>query len=113
MADVNFQSIVTQLQQGVIALNAIATNIKLAFPNTLTSSVVYDPPNLASGAQTTTTVTVSGAALGKQATASFSLSLQGMIMTAYVSAADTVTVVIYNNTGGAINLASGILSARV
>jgi hypothetical protein len=76
-------------------------------------SAVYDPPNLADGAGTTTTVTVTGAALGDYARASFSLDLQGIVLTAWVSAADTVSVRFQNESGGALDLASGTLRARV
>jgi len=77
----------------------------------LEGSATYDPPNLAAGATTTTTVTVSGATLGWDASVAFSLSLSGLVMTAYVSATDTVTVVLFNPTGGAIDLTSGTLTA--
>lgn len=79
----------------------------------LSGSVVFDPPNILAGGTTATTVTVTGAALGDFAQASFSLSLGGLTMTAYVSAANTVTVVLHNPTAGAINLGSGTLRARV
>ena len=77
----------------------------------LSGEATYDPPNLGAGATTTTTVTVSGATLGWDASAAFSLSLSGLVMTAYVSATDTVTVVLFNPTAGAIDLASGTLTA--
>jgi hypothetical protein len=73
----------------------------------------FDPPSIAAAGTTTTTVTVTGAALGDFADASFSLSLAGLVVTAYVSAANTVTVVFFNPTGGAVDLASGTLRARV
>lgn len=79
----------------------------------LTGSKTFNWGSIASAAAATTTVTVTGAALGDRATATMSLDLQGLVMTAYVSAADTVTVVLFNPTGGAIDLASGTLSARV
>jgi len=78
-----------------------------------TASATYDAPNIVGGTQTTTTISVPGAALGDFAAASFSLSLQGITMTAYVSATDTVTVVLYNGSGADINLASGTLRAKV
>lgn len=74
-------------------------------------SATFDPPNLAAGAGTTTTVTAAGAILGDLAFASFSLDLQGITVTAYVSAADTVSVRFQNQTAGAIDLASGTLRA--
>jgi hypothetical protein len=80
---------------------------------TLTGSATYDPPSLAAGAQQSTTVTVTGAALGDFVEVSFSLDLALTTMIGYVSAANTVTVVHRNGTGGAIDLASGTLRARV
>lgn len=79
----------------------------------LVGSKTFDWPNILAAAQSTTTVTVTGAALGDIATASMSVDLQAMQITAHVSAADTVTVVMKNDTAGAINLASATLAARV
>jgi hypothetical protein len=41
------------------------------------------------------------------------IALQGIILSAYVSAADTVTVTATNATSGAINLGSGTISVEV
>ena len=79
----------------------------------LQGSTTWDAPSVASGAQTTTTVTVTGAALGDLCLVSFSLDLQGMQLTAYVSSANTATVVLRNGTAGSIDLASGTLRVRV
>jgi hypothetical protein len=79
----------------------------------LTGIVSYDPPNLLDGDGVTTTVTVTGASLGDQVTASFSLDLQGITMTAWVSASNTVSVRFQNETGGAINLGNGAIRPRV
>jgi hypothetical protein len=79
----------------------------------LSGSATFDPANLADGAGETTTVTVTGAALGDYATASFSLDLQGITLTAWVSAANTVSVRLQNESGGALDLASGTLRAKV
>jgi hypothetical protein len=79
----------------------------------LVGSATYDPPNLAAAGTTTTTVTVTGAALGDYAACSFSLTSAGIMMTAYVSAANTVTVVLFNPTAGAIDLGSGTLRCMV
>jgi hypothetical protein len=77
----------------------------------ISATLAYDPPNLAAGGTTTQAVTVDGATLGWQASATFSLSLGGLMMTAYVSAANTVTVVLFNPTAGAIDLGPGTLTA--
>jgi hypothetical protein len=75
-----------------------------------TASKTYDPPSIASGSSNTTTVTWNGAAVGDQFVAAFSNSLSGLVLTAYVSAANTVTAVFSNPTGGAVDLASGTLT---
>lgn len=79
----------------------------------LVGSATYDPPNLIDGAGATTTVTVTGAALGDYAEANFSLDLQGITVTAWVSAANTVSVRFQNESGGTLDLGSGTLRARV
>ncbi|WP_372623414.1 DUF2793 domain-containing protein [Falsiroseomonas sp.] len=85
----------------------------LVAPRLLQASVTYDPPSLAAGEGATTSVTVPGAALGDFARASFSLDLQGITLTAWVSAADTVSVRLQNGTAGTANLANGTLRVRV
>jgi hypothetical protein len=79
----------------------------------LSGSATYDPPSLADGAGVTTTVTVTGAALGDFAEASFSLDTQGIALDAWVSAANTVSVRFQNESGGVLDLASGTLAVRV
>ena len=80
----------------------------------LSGSATFDPASLADGAGETTTVTVTGAALGDFAMASFSLTTSGLTITAWVSAADTVSVRIQNETGaGPVDIASGTLRCRV
>lgn len=79
----------------------------------LSATTTWNPGSLNDDAQELKTITVAGAALGDVVTVSFSLSLQGMTLTGYVSATDTVTAVLYNGTGAPINLASGTLRACV
>jgi hypothetical protein len=78
-----------------------------------TGSATYDPPSLVDGSGATTTVTATGAALGDFASATFSLDLQGITVTAWVSAADTVSVRFQNESGGTLDLASGTLRVNV
>jgi hypothetical protein len=73
-------------------------------------SKVYDPPSVAAGAATGTTVSAPGARLGRPVGVSFSLDLQGIFLNAFVSASDVVTVTLFNPTIGAIDLGSGTLS---
>lgn len=79
----------------------------------LIGSGAYDPPNLADGAGVTTTIAVATAVLGDFAIASFSLDLQGILVSAYISAAGVVSVRFQNETGGAIDLANGTLAVKV
>lgn len=78
-------------------------------------SKTFDPPSqttvitTASDGIFQTTVTVTGAVLGDFCVCSFSLDLTGILMTADVTAADTVTVTFGNITGGTLNIASGTL----
>jgi hypothetical protein len=58
-------------------------------------------------------VGVSGAALGDLVEASFSADLQGMQLSAWVSAADVVHYQFSNPRGGAIDLPSGDVKIRV
>jgi hypothetical protein len=76
-------------------------------------SATFNPSSLADGAGETTTVTVTGAALGDFVEVSFSLDLAGITLTGYVSAANTVSVRFQNETGGVVDLGSGTLRARV
>lgn len=79
----------------------------------LKGSKTFNPPSIAGSGVTTTTVTVTGAALGQKADASFSLDVTGLMLDAEVTSANTVTVSLFNPTAGAIDLASGTLSAFV
>lgn len=109
----NLNTLVAAVQNAVKAINGLNVTLMGAFPVPLTSSTTWDPPSVGSGASTSTTVTVAGAALGNYVSVSFSLDLQGMNLTGSVSAADTVTVVLANLTGGAVDLGSGILTVVV
>lgn len=79
---------------------------------TIAASATYDPPNLVDGAGATTTVTATGCALGDFASAAFSLDLQGIEVTAWVSATNTVSVRFQNESGGDLNLAEGTLRVK-
>lgn len=81
------------------------------FMTQLTGSETKDWASVADQAQLTEAVTVTGAALGMAAEASMSIDLQGLTISAYVSAANTVTVVLSNQSGGAVDLGSGTLRA--
>lgn len=79
----------------------------------LHNTATYDPPSLADGTGVTTTVTITGATVGDLAEVGFGVDLQGIMVTSWVSAPNTVSIRFQNETGAAINLASASLQARV
>jgi hypothetical protein len=80
----------------------------------LTGLATYNPADLADAAGATTTLTVTGAVLGDFVEhVSFSLDLEGVLLTGWVSAANTVSVRFQNETTGSVNLAEGTIRAVV
>ena len=66
-----------------------------------------DVASLADAAGSSDTITVPGVALGDIVIGfSFGVSLAGITATAYVSAADTVTIRVQNESAGTVDLAS-------
>ncbi len=78
----------------------------------LENTNTWDPPSLATSTQQTRAVTVSGCLVGDLVDVTFSNPLQGTRLWATVETAGTVTVYHRNDTGGAIDLASGTLRVR-
>lgn len=77
-------------------------------------SATIDADSLSTGTNDTDTITVPGIALGDVVVGvSLGVSLAGMQVTAYVSAANTVTIVFNNITGGTVNLASTTIKVLV
>jgi hypothetical protein len=79
----------------------------------LQASDTWDPGNIADGAEEAHDVTCDDAELGDFAIASFSLDVSDLTLTADVTAANTVTAILSNSTGGAVNLGSGTIRVRV
>lgn len=75
----------------------------------LSKIVTWNPASLANSAQQTNDVTLTGAAVGDEVTVSFSLPLQGTRLWGEVTAANTIRVYQRNDSGGAVDLASGTL----
>ena len=78
-----------------------------------TNSLTYDPPSLAAAAQQSTTVTLIGATVGNTVAVAFNQPLQGTRMWGEVTSANTVTVYHRNDTGAAVDLASGTLTVKI
>lgn len=80
----------------------------------LNASAVVDVASLADGAgATSSAITVTGAALGDFVLISCSLDIQGMTLTAWVSAANAVKFRMQNESGGTIDLASATFKVKV
>jgi len=69
-------------------------------------SKTYDPASMATLTGTSTTIVVPGAVIGDMVECSSSLDVALINVGCYVSAADTVTVRLFNGTAGTIDLAS-------
>lgn len=80
----------------------------------LKKTAVWDPASLAAATESTTTVAVAGASMGDAVNVGFSTLLPaGVALRGHVSASGVVTVTLRNNTGGAVDLASGTLKVVV
>ena len=79
----------------------------------LSASATWDAGSIADGDEEAKDVTVVGAALGDTVDVSLSIDVADLALTAKVTAADTVTCQLLNNTGGAIDLASATINVYV
>jgi hypothetical protein len=77
---------------------------------TFAGTATWNPASVADGDAVSTTVSVPGARVGVLASVRVFVpySLQGLLAGGYVSADNTVTIVLLNNTGGAVDLGSGV-----
>lgn len=74
----------------------------------------WDPGSIAAAGYEAEDVTVPGAAVGDFVMASLTTMVTNdMMLTAHVSAADTVKVILFNPTAGSIDLGSGTLAVIV
>lgn len=79
-----------------------------------TATATWDAPSVNDGTYTSTTVALTGAAVGDIAHAALTTALPaGAFLAAAVTAADTVTVSLVNHTGAPLDLASGTLRVTV
>lgn len=77
------------------------------------ASGTWDAASIADGDEVVTEITATGAVLGDFVLVSSSIDVADLNLTAAVTAANTVTVQLNNNTGGAIDLASATYYVRV
>lgn len=81
--------------------------------SSINTSASWDAPSIATGAQASTTVAVTGAVLGDFVLVSASGDPGAVSLTARVTAADTVTIYLVNNSGIAVDPASLTYYIRV
>lgn len=96
-----------------VASGAVSDTFGSQITGLLRGSKTFDWASIAAAGQATTTVTVTGAAVGDICLARMSISGGGLMFHCDVTAANTATVTAHNGTAGAIDLGSGTLSAVV
>lgn len=79
----------------------------------LRGTFAYNPPNLVAGTGDTQTFAIVGVRSNDYVQVSFSNSLQGLSLTGYFHANDTVGFRLQNGTAGAVDLAAGTITAIV
>jgi hypothetical protein len=99
----------TTLKIGGTAITATAAEMNTVCDGVLTSSITWDPASIADTDEAAKEIVVTGAVLGDYAMGSFSLDVTDLGLDCQTTAANTVTCILFNNTGGAIDLASGTL----
>ena len=107
---VSFNNLFTSFNNAFTSFN---TAFSTAFPPPLSSSTSWTPGGISTATITTQTVTVSGAALGNYVHAALTASQQNCLLNGYVAAADTVKVILANNTGATVTFTATTLKVRV
>lgn len=92
-----------------IELNSIQATID----GRIQYSSTWNPASVADNATLTQNFTVTGASSGDVVTAALVESQAGLILNGYVAASDTVTLVLFNKTGGAVDIANGTVRIDV
>ena len=90
----------------VVSKGPMRAQFQGLFSHMFPFSCTMDVGNLADAAGETNTVAVPGVALGDMVEVAGSVSIAGITVTAWVSAADTVSIRFQNESGGALDLAS-------
>lgn len=103
----------TTLKIGGTSVSASATEINTVADGVLSGSDTWDPASIANGAEEAKEVTVTGAVLGDYALGSFSLDVTDLGLNCQITVADTATCILFNNTGGAIDLGSGTVKVML
>ncbi len=96
----------------VLKLISSSGGVEFGAPYTYSGSKTYDAPSIATNGVISTTVTVTNCLPGDFVVASLStVGTNAVVLSAQVSATNTVTVSIFNPTAAAVDLDSGTLRA--
>jgi hypothetical protein len=107
----NFSDGVVNLSSGTIT---VKVNMEIVAPTYGLSGVAtFDPVSLGVGEEERVTVTVTGAKIGDTVLASFSNALNGIKIFPEVTSTNTVVVSFINLSDSTIDLASGLVTAKV
>lgn len=79
----------------------------------INATAVIDPISLVDGAGETVTITATGAVVGDFVLVAPGVDLDGLVMTASVTSANTVSCRLQNETTGTVDLASSTWKAKV
>lgn len=97
----------------LLAMLADYTAIRASLAGILTGSATWDAAEIADGDMESKDITVTGAALGDFVLVSLSIDNADLTLIGTVTAANTVTATLSNNTGSAVDLASCTVRALV
>src|ERR1700740_1996016 len=81
-------------------------NFMAIFDGVFIAKLAVDPANLTDGTGETRTATVTGAAVGDFVLFAPAIDIAGITITGYVSAANTVSFRIQNESGGTLDIAT-------
>ena len=101
------------LNDGTTELTATAAEINTVCDGVLTGSVSWNLASIAVGAEEPKQLTVTGAAIGDFVIVAPGVDVQEMTFSGSVISADTVELVVANNTAGAIDLAVSTWKVKV
>lgn len=115
MAEINPRTALhdSQLEAILDSLLTDITAIRTVLGGVLSGSATWDAGSIADGDMVSTDITVTGAAVGDFVMASMGVDVVDLGVSAQVTATNTVTVTLLNNTGGAVDLASTTVRVRV
>ena len=97
----------------LLGITATAAEINTVCDGVLTGSAVWNPGSLIAGAQESKDITVTGAALGDFVLVGAGVDVVDIAVSGVVTATNTVTITILNETAGTVDLGSSTWNVMV